>query len=314
MNLPVSDPAMSDPAIDESLVRELLAEQFPHWAELPIVPVDASGLDNATYRLGDTLSVRLPRYPRWTGQVEREHRWLPRLAPHLPLAVSTPVAKGEPSADYPFPWSVYRWIDGATATPDGVDLLDAAMRLGDFVAALQRIDPAGGPGPEWSNAFRGVPMGDPRDSLAVEERVRPKLDGLADVDPAIDVGAVTAVWEAALAAPPWSEAPVWIHGDLAPGNLLMEAGRLSAVIDFGTLAVGDPACDLLPAWVFFEGSSRELFRERLGVDDATWARGRGWGLAASLPSLDDPYYDDPVRVARALRQLDALVAEHRSSG
>lgn len=294
--------------IDADLARRLLATQFPEWAELPVSPVPLSGMDNATFRLGDELSVRLPRYPRWVGQVEREHEWLPQLAPHLPLPVSEPVAIGKPGEGYPFPWSVYRWLPGESATPEGlVDPTRTAVQLAEFIRALQGIDATGGPGPQWSNAFRGVPMGDERDSLATEARVRPKIPALAGM---IDTDAVTAVWEAALAAPAWDGPPVWVHGDLAVGNLLAIDGHLSAVIDFGTLAVGDPAVDLLPAWKLLPAKARATFREALGVDDATWARGRGWGVAASLPVPDDPFYGDhPDRITAALRHLEELTAD-----
>ncbi|MGQ4386830.1 aminoglycoside phosphotransferase family protein [Streptomyces sp. SAS_270] len=296
--------------IDTALVRRLLAAQFPQYAELPLSPVPLSGMDNATFRLGDDLSVRLPRFPRWVGQVEREHRWLPRLAPHLPLPVSEPVAKGEPGEGYPYPWSVYRWLEGETATTEGLADPDrTALALAEFIHALQKVDAAGGPGPEWSNAFRGVPMGDDRDSLASEARVRPKIAALEGL---VDTAAVTAVWEAALDAPAWDQPPVWIHGDLATGNLLALDGRLSAVIDFGTLAVGDPAVDLLPAWNFLPDRARGVFRAALGVDDATWARGRGWALAGSLPVPDDPFFQkDPARVTAALHHLEQLIADHR---
>lgn len=298
--------------IDADLVRRLLAAQFPQWAELPLSPVPLSGMDNATFRLGDDLSVRLPRYSRWVGQVEREHTWLPRLAPHLPLRVSEPVAKGEPGEGYPYPWSVYRWLEGETATTEGLaDPVGAAVQLAEFITALQRLDGTGGPGPESSNAFRGVPMGDERDSLAADARVRPKIEALKGM---VDIDAVTQVWEAALAAPAWDAPPVWIHGDLATGNLLAVDGRLSAVIDFGTLAVGDPAVDLLPAWMFLPVRARGAFRAALDLDDATWARGRGWALAGSLPVPDDPFFQkDPARVTAALHHLDQVIADHRDA-
>ena len=271
--------------VDTALVRRLVAAQFPQWAELPVRPVDASGVDNATYRLGEDMSVRLPRLPRWIGQVEREQRWLPWLASRLPLPVPAPLARGVPGEGYPFPWSVYRWIEGENATPDHIaDPREAAIELAGFLAALQDIDASGGPPPEWSNGFRGVPLGDERDSATVETRVRPRiaaLEGLVDTD------GVTAVWEAALAAPAWDGPPVWIHGDPSPANLLAREGRLSAVIDFGTLAVGDPACDLIAAWSFVPAEARALFRAELSVDDATWARGRAWGLTACLPSPEE---------------------------
>jgi aminoglycoside phosphotransferase (APT) family kinase protein len=299
--------------IDAGLVRRLLAAQFPRWAELSLSAVPLSGMDNATFRLGDDLSVRLPRYARWAGQVEREHTWLPRLAPQLPLPVSAPVAMGEPGEGYPYPWSVYRWLEGERATAEGLaDPVRTAVELAEFINALQKIDATGGPGPRQSNAFRGVPMGDTRDSLAADARVRPKIAALKGM---VDVAAVTAVWEAALGAPAWDAPPVWIHGDLATGNLLAVEGRLSAVIDFGTLAVGDPAVDVLPAWKFLPDAARDVFRAALGVDDATWARGRGWALAGSLPVPDDPFFQkEPARVTTALHHLEQVLADHRAEG
>jgi aminoglycoside phosphotransferase (APT) family kinase protein len=300
-----------DVNIDTHLVRRLVAAQFPQWADLPVAPVAKSGVDNATYRLGADISVRLPRFPRWVGQVEREQRWLPRLAPQLPLAVPVPLAQGTPGEGYPFPWSVYGWLDGEDATLERIaDPRQAAIDLAGFLIALQRIDPAGGPPPEWSNGFRGVPMGDERDSAVVESRVRARI---AALDGVVDTDAITAVFEAALAAPAWDAPPVWIHGDPAPTNLLAKDGRLSAVIDFGTLAVGDPATDLIAAWTFLDGETRDIFRAALSVDDATWARGRAWGLTGILPSPDELSDSDPVRAARARRRLDEIVADHRAS-
>ncbi|MFI8878491.1 aminoglycoside phosphotransferase family protein [Streptomyces sp. NPDC055243] len=299
-----------DPTIDTDLVRRLLAAQFPRWADLPLTPVPLSGMDNATYRLGDDLSVRLPRYRRWVGQVEAEQRWLPWLAPRLPLAVPEPLGRGEPGEGYPFPWSVYRWLEGETATTDSLaDPLGAAADLAGFVTALRRIDPTGGPGPRLSNAFRGARVGTECDSLFADSLVRSKIAKLR-VAGLVDSDAVTAVWDAALAAPAWDGPPTWVHGDLATGNLLAVDGRLSAVIDFGTLAVGDPAVDLLPAWLFLPDEARGAFRAAVGVDDATWARGRGIALAGSLPVPDDPFFDDPARVTAALRHLDAIISDH----
>lgn len=298
--------------IDVALVRRLIETQFPRWADLPLAPVAESGMDNATYRLGADMSVRLPRLPRWEGQVAREQRWLPSLAPHLPLAVPAPLAKGAPGEGYPFPWSVYGWLDGENATFDRItEPSRAARELARFFTALQRIDPVGGPPPEWSNGFRGVPMNDERDSPVVADRLRSRI---AALDGLVDTAAVTAVWETALAAPAWDGPPTWIHGDPAPGNLLVADGRLSAVIDFGTLAVGDPACDLIAAWTFLDAETREVFRAGLPVDDATWARGRGWGLTGVLPSPDELSGVDPERAARARRRLDELVADHRNDG
>jgi aminoglycoside phosphotransferase (APT) family kinase protein len=290
------------------VVRALVAGQFPRWAELALVPVADPGMDNMTYRLGDDMLVRLPRYPRWENQVHREQRWLPVLAPHLPLAVPMPLAQGEPGAGYPFPWSVYEWLPGARATPETLaDTRAAALALAGFLVALRGVDAAGGPPPEWSNGFRGVGMGDERDSPIVESRVRPKIAELAGLT---DTDVLTELWEASLSAPPWSAAPVWVHGDPAPNNLLARGGELSAVIDFGTLAVGDPATDLIAAWTFVNAADREAFRTHYAVDDATWTRGRGWGMVASLPTAAQLSAPDPTESADARRRIDELVADY----
>ncbi|MEW2501058.1 MULTISPECIES: aminoglycoside phosphotransferase family protein [unclassified Amycolatopsis] len=295
------DMSSDEVTITVEVVRRLVAGQFPQWAELPVVPVPSPGVDNATYRLGDTMSVRLPRFARWEGQVEREQRWLPRLGPRLPLTVPVPLAQGEATAEYPFPWSVYRWLDGRRPDPGQLaDLGTAAADLAEFFLALQAIDTAGGPPPEWSNGFRGVGMGDERDSAVVESRVRPWL---AALEGRIDTVAATALFDAALAVPAWDRPTVWVHGDPAPANLLARDGRLTAVIDFGTLAIGDPAADLIAAWTLLDGPSRTVFRTKLAVDDATWARGRAWALTALLP--------DPNRPAGATdtARLEELLAD-----
>jgi aminoglycoside phosphotransferase (APT) family kinase protein len=281
---------------DVSLVRRLLTAQFPHWADLPIEPVPSAGTDHALYRLGDDMAVRLPRIGWATGQAEKERQWLSRLAGQLPLAIPVPLAKGTPGESYPWDWSVYRWLKGESATIERIaDPSQAATDLAHFIAALQRIDPAGGP-----PAGRGVPLA-MRDA-ATREAIA-ALRGMIDVD------AVTAVWEDALGAPVWHGPPVWVHGDLLPGNLLVERGRLSAVIDFGGLGLGDPACDLMVAWGLFSGESRDVFRASLSVDDATWARGRGHALSWALIFI--PYYLDtnPVGVAAALHVIDEVLAD-----
>jgi aminoglycoside phosphotransferase (APT) family kinase protein len=289
---------------DVSLVRRLLAAQFPDWAELPIVPVPSAGTDNALYRLGDRMVVRLPRIGWATGQVDKEARWLPRLAPHLPLAVPVPVATGEPAEGYPWRWSVAPWLAGEDAAAAPIaDLVEAARELAGFVAALQRIDPADGP-PARGHA-RGMP-------LAVRDEDTRKA--IAALEGDIDTAAATAAWDAALRAPASTGSPVWYHGDILPGNILVVGGRVRAVIDFSALGVGDPACDLMIAWNLFSGESRDAYRSALAVDDAMWARGRGHALSQALQFI--PYYRDtnPRGVAVARRAVSEVLADLASDG
>ncbi len=286
--------------IDAPLVHRLLATQFPHYAHLPLAPVPSSGTDHALYRLGEELVVRLPRIHWATAQAELEARWLPRLAPHLPLAVPQPLAMGEPDAGYPFHWAIYRWLAGENAADHpAADSIQTALDLAHFIRALQAIDPAGGPRPDPAGG-RGAPLSS-RDAAT--------RHAIAESDGLIDTAAVTAAWETARRAPVYSDPPLWLHGDLEPGNLLLHNGRLSAVIDFCCLAVGDPAVDLIPAWSVFSGAARAAFRAVLGADDAAWARGRGWALSTALIAL--PYYVDsnPVMAANARRKIAAVLAE-----
>ena len=287
---------------DVSLVGRLVAAQFPRWADLPIEPVPYAGTDNALYRLGDDMVVRLPRRERTSGTLEKERQWLPRLAPLLPLAVPVPLADGMPAEGYPFEWSVNRWLKGENATMERVtDLSQVATDLAQFVAALQQIDPTGGPSPGEHNFFRGVPLA---------TRDAPTRAAIVSLRGAIDVGAVTAAWEAALRSPGWEHPPVWIHGDLDSRNVLVEEGRLSAVIDWGCLGVGDPACDVMVAWTLLSAQTRDVFRAALSVDDATWVRCRGWALSWALIFI--PYYLDtnPVGVSNARRTIAEVLAEH----
>lgn len=284
---------------DASLVRRLLAAQFPKWANLPIEPVPSAGTDNALYRLGDDMAVRLPRI-HWAAGVDKEHEWLPKLAPFLPLAVPVPLAKGNPGEGYPWQWSVYRWLEGENATIEHiVDLRQAATDLAHFIVALQQIEPTGGP-----PARRGIPLA---------KRDQPTREAIAALHGTLDADIVTAAWDAALAAPAWQGPPVWVHGDLLPGNLLVKQGRVSAVIDFAGLGVGNPACDLMIAWNLFTAETRGVFRAALAVDDATWARGRGWALSQALIFI--PYYLDtnPVGVAIARRTINEILAEGSES-
>jgi len=253
--------------IDVSLVGHLVTTQFPQWADLPIKPVESSGWDDRTFHLGEHMTVRLPSSAWYAPQVEKEHRWLPRLAPLLPLPIPVPLAMGVPAGGYPWPWSVYRWIEGETATVERVlDWRQFATALAQFLVALQRIDCAGGPPPGQHNFFRGGPL------TVYDAESRQAISAL---DGEIDADLATTVWETAVGAA-WHGPSVWVHGDISAGNLLVRSGRLSGVIDFGCLGVGDPACDLVIAWNLLRGEGRDAFRAALPVDAATWARGRGW--------------------------------------
>jgi aminoglycoside phosphotransferase (APT) family kinase protein len=287
---------------DVSLVRRLLAAQFSQWADLPIAPVSSAGTDNALYQLGGEMVVRLPRIHWAVGQIDKEQRWLPVLAPLLPLAIPVPLARGEPGEGYPWRWSVYPWLPGENATIERIaDPRQMATELAQFIVALERIDPTGGPPPGPHNSGRGVPLA---------ERDSGTRAAIATLHGMLDTAAVTAAWEADLQAPAWHGPPVWIHGDLQSGNLLAVQGRLSAVIDFGCLGVGDPACDVMAAWLVLSAETRAVFRAALSVDDATWARGRGWALYFGLIAL--PYYQDtnPVLAGIARRAIAEVLADH----
>lgn len=286
--------------INVGLVRRLVDTQFPRWSGLPLEAVSSAGTDNALFRLGADMVVRLPRLASVAAQVDKEHTWLPRLAPYLSLAAPRPLAKGAPGVGYPWAWSVCTWLEGDLVTLDHIgDARQLATDLARFVRSLQRIDTTGGPLPGAHNFGRGVPLAE-RDAATREAIVA--AQGL------VDSAAVTAAWNAALAAPACAGPPVWIHGDLQSGNLLARGGWLNAVIDFGGLALGDPACDLQVAWNLLNADSRAVFRAALAVDDATWLRGRGWALSVALIAL--PYYHttNPTLASQARYAIAEVLA------
>ncbi|MFA3834932.1 aminoglycoside phosphotransferase family protein [Streptomyces aureus] len=286
--------------IDASLVRRLVDAQFPEWAGLPLTEVISAGTSNAMYRLGEDMAVRLPRLAGSAQDVDKEHRWLPLLATALPFAIPTPLGKGTPGEGYPWPWSVYRWLDGANPAPGPISepaLL--AMDLAEFVTVLRRVDAAGGPA-----SYRSEPLAE-RDEVtrsAIHE-LRAELDG----------DAATAVWESALRAQGWSGPAVWIHADLQPGNVLVADGRLSAVIDFGCLGLGDPAVDLIAAWYLLPAGAREVFRTGSGADDDAWARGRGWALSIALLELQYYRESNPVMASIARHVIAELLTDGSAS-
>jgi aminoglycoside phosphotransferase (APT) family kinase protein len=284
--------------IDADLVRRLVAAQFPQWADLPVTRVLPGGNNNRTFRLGGAMLARLPRAAPYAPQVEKEQRWLPPLAPQLPLPIPAPLAAGAPGEGYPWPWSVLRWLPGeAAADAPPADLVRFARDVAGFLAALQRADPSGGPTAGPHSFWRGGPL------AAYDAEARAALTAL---DGQIDARAAVRLWDAALEAR-WAGPPVWVHGDVAVGNLLVEHGRLSAVIDFGCCATGDPACDLVLAWTLFDGASRAAFREAVALGDACWARAAGWALwKAAIIVAGDPARD-PAEYARQQRALGELM-------
>jgi aminoglycoside phosphotransferase (APT) family kinase protein len=290
--------------IDVPLVARLIATQFPHWAHLPIRPVSSDGWDNRTFHLGGQMTVRLPSAGQYALQVAKEHRWLPELAPHLPLPIPVPLAMGSPGEGYPWNWSVYRWLDGEIATRERIeDLTQFATTLGEFLTSLQGIDPTDGPPPGRHNFFRGGSL------MVYDGETRQAIAALGHM---IDATGATAVWEMALASE-LRGASVWFHGDISPGNLLVGGGRLNAVIDFGTSGIGDPACDLAIAWTFFHEESRRAFRQALRGDAAMWARGRGWTLWKALITLAALPGTNSSEVENARRTLDAVIADYQHS-
>jgi len=273
MSTPDLGPPPRRITVDAARVRGLLGEQFPEWAGLPVRPVAESGWDNRTFRIGDDMVARLPSAAEYALAVDKEQRWLPLLAPRLPLPVPVPLAKGRPGAGYPFEWSVYRWLDGEPASAGRIaDPVRFALDLAGFLAALRTIDTTSGPRPGKHNWFRGATL---RTYDAQAERALAALDG------DIDTGSAREIWKTALDSP-WDGTERWFHGDFAPGNLLLDGGELAAVIDFGTCGVGDPSCDLAIAWTLLTADGRQAFRERLSVDGSEWERGRGWALWKTL--------------------------------
>ncbi|WP_370949571.1 aminoglycoside phosphotransferase family protein [Amycolatopsis sp. cg5] len=288
--------------IDAALVKRLIAAQFPRWAGLPVTPVEIDGWDNRTYRLGSRMTARLPTAATYALAVRKESHWLPRLAPSLPVAVPPILAEGEPGEGYPYPWSIRGWLPGETARDDRIDDMTAfAVSVAEFVRALQACSPDGGPAAGQHSFHRGASPG------FYDEATRRCLAMLAG---RIDTDRASAVWEAALAAE-WRGSPVWFHGDIAHGNLLVDGGKLAAVIDFGTSGVGDPACDLVIAWGMFSGPSREAFREAVAQDSAMWARARGWALWKAMLMLTKAT-DETEATPHASLIADVL-AEHPGS-
>ena len=287
--------------IDLNLVRRLIASQFPSWSDLPITEVLPNGWDNRTFRLGDRMSIRLPSAERYAAQVDREHRWLPVLSDKLPLPIPTPLAIGKPDDSYPYKWSIYGWIDGDTAIPERIDNMPMfASALSEFLVALRSIDTSGAPGP--GAGYRGGDLG------IYNDQTRRAIE-MMGAESNLDRELLTDIWDTALASK-WNKPPVWIHGDVSSGNILVKDGTISAVIDFGSTAVGDPACDLSIAWTMFDEKSRDTFRNGMDLDEVTWARGKGWTLWKALIILSGISETNTVEGERSRQTLDRILNDH----
>lgn len=290
--------------INNALVSHLVATQFPQWKELLIQPVARSGWDNRTFHLGNEMLVRMPSDADYALQVEKEQKWLPILARQLSLPIPTPIALGKPAAEYPWHWSVYRWIEGeAVASAPINNLKDFAIDLAQFLVALEQIDSTDGPLAGPHSFHRGGSL------LTYDAETRQALEVLKGT---IDVNTATEVWEKALETR-WHRSPIWVHGDISVGNLLVKNGQLNAVIDFGQLAVGDPACDLAIAWTLFKNESREAFRSAINLDTDTWARGRAWTLWKGLICAANLANSNAVEAKQALSIIGEVLLDHKSN-
>lgn len=281
--------------INASLVRRLIASQFPQWKELSIDPVATSGWDNRTFHLGSDMLIRMPSAEAYEPQVEKEHFWLPKLAPLLPFEIPQPIALGMPGEGYPWKWSIRQWIEGNPASgATKIDLVAFAKDLAQFLRALHSIDAKDGPLSGFHSFYRGSPLSH------YDAETRKAIETLKD---RINTQRAIKIWEKALASR-WERPNVWIHGDLSPGNLLIRNGRLSAVIDFGQMAV----CDLSIDWTFFHGESRNVFRKALPLDEDTWARGQAWTLWKALITAAGNTDPDNFESKRCWKILEDLLS------
>lgn len=286
--------------IDTALVHHLVESQFPEWKDLDINQILPGGWDNRCFRLGYEMIVRLPSAQRYADKVGKEQTWLPKLAPHLNLQIPVPLAMGKPSEQYLWSWSIYRWIPGETVNDsNNVDKNGLAKSLADFLLELHTIDKTDAPLSGQHNFYRGG------DLSVYDLETKNAIDDLKEK---IDSEKARNIWGRALTTK-WQHPPVWVHGDISIGNLIIENGQLSAVIDFGGLCVGDPACDLVIAWTYFDITSRQIFEEKLQLDADTWSRARGWALWKALIVAANSSGTNEVEKNQAWNTLSVLLEE-----
>ncbi len=289
--------------ITTQTAKALIAEQFPQFAHLHIRPVDHGGNDNRTFRLGEEMSIRLPSAEEYVRQVEKEQKWLPKIAAHLPLPIPEPIAMGMPSVCYPWKWSIYKWLEGESANT--LALSDAhleaiAVQLAHFLRAFHQFDADGAPAPGLHNWWRAA------HTSIYDVETRSLIETLQDL---INVDQARSLWQRAIDSK-WEKDPVWVHGDVSSGNILVKDNKLAAVIDFGCMGIGDPACDLTIAWTFFRGKSREVFKANLPLDEETWARARGWAMWKALFEISVLEDKSGAALAKQLQIIDAVIEEN----
>lgn len=304
------------PELTTGLVSQLISDQFPQWANLPITSEVQGGWNNWTFRLGNAMNIRMPKAERYVAEVDKEQTWLPFLGSHLPLPIPRPLGRGAPGRGYPWPWSVYERLEGERAEAHRIsDMRSFGQELGQFLDALQRCNTRNAPAAGVQNFHRGG-------NLQVYDRETHETLANLGTDIRDDHGRLQssedmrAVWVLALSSS-WKREPVWIHGDMSEGNLLVKDGRLTAAIDFGNMAVGDPACDLVPAYTMLDEDGRKAFRAQQMHDAQTWQRARGWALWKALITIredkeSDRYLTSPRTVEVARRALRLILDDQQT--
>ncbi len=278
------------------LAKKLIASQFPEFAHLNIESVPVQGHDNRSFRLGSELLIRIPTAEAYALKVPKEQVLLPRLAPYVSVRIPEPVRMGLPCEDFPYPFSIYKWLEGTSAnllTINNEALEQLAFDLAEFLKELQNISTIEGPGPGQHNWWRGAPVS------VYDQQARSQIAALKITKEAMPL------LEKAIRTQ-WEKPPVWIHGDFAIGNIVINDGKLSGVIDFGGLGVGDPACDLVIAWTFLKGKAREVFIREMNLDSDTWLRAKVWALwkaTHELCAMEDKNSPDAQRQRQILAEI-----------
>jgi len=290
------------PNITENLVQDLIAQQFPEYAHLSIRSVKSQGHDNRTFRLGAEMLVRLPSGKEYVRQIEKEHKWLPLLAAKLPLPIPESIAMGKPSNDYPFYWSIYRWLKGDSANTielNDITLETIATQLAYFLQELHKFDADIDSAPQLHNWWRAA------HTSTYDKETRELINNLRNV---IDARKASSLWQKAISSK-WEKRPVWVHGDVSSGNILLNRGTLCAVIDFGCMGIGDPACDLTIAWTFFKNNSRKVFKNAFSFDDKTWDRARGWALWKAMFTFVEIEDKASLEATKQLQIINEVINE-----